>query len=432
MTLQSVNGQHIRPKPNQASETRADETVYFLDASGLDDAGTDFYHFARLDMQLLEDLPTWNFINFHTTDDHFYGETDDGMTACHLMRHSSDNSGDKLVGVVSDRENNLWYEIGPSLDGEVLVTVTYEGDIPPLAANEQKIIGQVQSWYYDVYNYLEYLWSLPWPYLRDLPWILRIDPAKEQVVDVMIVWSQNAECRRSFLGVDCTLTEDTRDNMLAASELVMVATNFAYQNSDTSTVFRLAHGQRDPTGYREESTSAILEDMTSSASGDGQLEYIHRLREFYKADLVTFIFDNRVAEDNFCGRAYVPYPRNLPLRPSRGFSTYAAGCMFAIYVPAHEYGHNMGCSHDRGTDDACDDNKNTYYGFRSPTGTFRTIMAYSCVQGECDDYQLNRFCSVVPYFSGSASYQNGEVLGGEENNCRERIRLDKRAISRFR
>ncbi|CAB9506726.1 expressed unknown protein [Seminavis robusta] len=417
-----VNSQHIQPKKSHPSELRDDETVYFLDVSGLGISGTDFHRHGSLGIQLLEDLPNWHFVNRNEADDHFYGETEDGLVACHLMRHSSNHFDDKLVGMLNDRETNLWYEIKPDISGEILLTVIFEGDIPPSSTGDDHITQLYSFW-----NSLRSTWA----YLRDLPWTLRIDPEKEQVIDVMIIWSENSECRRSFLGIDCTLTEDTRDNMHAALELVIATTNYALRVSDTSAVFNLTHAQRDTSGYREtEGTSKILTDM--GVPFFGQLSYIHPLRDEHKADLVSFVYDLRIVEgDAPCGTALLPLIRPLPLAPFLAWSTYGVQC-FAGYTPTHEFGHNLGCFHDRGTVGACDDNKNTDYGYRSPTGTFRTIMAYSCTRGECDDYQLGRFCSRIPYFSGPASYQNGEVLGGEENNCRKRIRLDKRTISRFR
>jgi len=80
----------------------------------------------------------------------------------------------------------------------------------------------------------------------------------------------------------------------------------------------------------------------------------------------------------------------------------------------------------------CDCNVDSAYGYRSPLGTFRTVMACRCEKGQCDNYQGSGSCFPVPFFSGDASYQNGESLGGPENNNRAEIRKNKRAISRYR
>jgi Metallo-peptidase family M12 len=128
-----------------------------------------------------------------------------------------------------------------------------------------------------------------------------------------------------------------------------------------------------------------------------------------------------------------PIMRDIPVPPFLAWSTFAAQFLTFGYVVAHEWGHNLGCYHDRGTEDQCGDKINTNYGYRSPSGTFRTIMAYPCTSGECDAYNnSDQFCARIPYFSGPATFQNGESLGGEENNCRARIKNHKRFIARNR
>lgn len=107
----------------------------------------------------------------------------------------------------------------------------------------------------------------------------------------------------------------------------------------------------------------------------------------------------------------------------------------------------QGCSHDRGTSNAesyecgtgalledsiCNGSADTAYGWRSPAGTFRTVMAYFCQPGQCDNYQGTGRCARIPYFSGDYSYRNGETLGGEKNNCRKKIMKNKRKIAAYR
>jgi len=107
----------------------------------------------------------------------------------------------------------------------------------------------------------------------------------------------------------------------------------------------------------------------------------------------------------------------------------------------------QGCSHDRGTSNAesnecgtgalledsiCNGSASTAYGWRSPTGTFRTVMAYFCQPGQCDNYQGTGDCFRIPYFSGDYDYRNGETLGGEQNNCRKEIMKNKRKIAAYR
>ena len=50
----------------------------------------------------------------------------------------------------------------------------------------------------------------------------------------------------------------------------------------------------------------------------------------------------------------------------------------------HEFAHNMGCKHDRGTENECDKD-GLGYGYREKNSMFRDIMAHDCKSGQCDD-----------------------------------------------
>ena len=50
---------------------------------------------------------------------------------------------------------------------------------------------------------------------------------------------------------------------------------------------------------------------------------------------------------------------------------------------------HLGLEHDRGTKNACN-SKNSNYGWRDPSGNFRTIMGVSlCIFNNCHDYYSN-------------------------------------------
>jgi len=74
----------------------------------------------------------------------------------------------------------------------------------------------------------------------------------------------------------------------------------------------------------------------------------------------------------------------------------------------------------------------TYYGYRIP-GKFKTIMAYDCDRfpEDCPGVDARAACPVIPYFSGLQEYE-GELLGGDQNNCGAQIIKFKEAMSNYR
>ena len=229
---------------------------------------------------------------------------------------------------------------------------------------------------------------------------------------------------------------------------------------------------------------------------------------------MTYIYDNRLDANGYCGVGNLPKAPGLPLPAFPlsilGYSVVGAYCMFG-YTAVHEvrirlivffpnatlllssyimtqqcakqtvhlsvgpqhgrhnelcylsnltwktcrvYNYDVcslllqGCSHDRGTtsnaesnecgtgalleDSICNGSASTAYGWRSPAGTFHTVMAYPCQPGQCDNYQGTGDCFEIPYFSGDYDYKNGETLGGEQNNCRKEIMKNKRKIAAYR
>ena len=84
-----------------------------------------------------------------------------------------------------------------------------------------------------------------------------------------------------------------------------------------------------------------------------------------------------------------------------------------------EIAHLMGAKHDRGTHNACD-SSNDNFGYREPTGMFRTITAYSCKTGQCDGNTKEGTCTRIQRFSNPDKSYNGMPLGeeGKSNNAR--------------
>ncbi len=233
-------------------------------------------------------------------------------------------------------------------------------------------------------------------------------------LDVMVVWTNNAECDLNGLPAGCTLTSLTERNMRALIDLAVFETNVAYANSNIGTELLLVHAYRHPS-YVESTFSQSLSDIR-----DGNLSGVHTARTTYGADLVALL----VSISGSCGLAYVgPTIGNM-------YSVTAYNCATGQYTFGHEIGHNLGCLHDRGTEGTCLDNTNYQYGWRDPSANFRTVLAYNCAAGECDA-NAGGGCSRIPYFSNPITFYSGLIVGDVSNDNARRINEVKATVAAY-
>jgi hypothetical protein len=108
-------------------------------------------------------------------------------------------------------------------------------------------------------------------------------------------------------------------------------------------------------------------------------------------------------------------------------SLLTASCTI-LRSPLLQYYQN--CFHDRGTMNACSNSCLNQYGYRSPNGGFRTIMAYACQSGQCDNHP-GTSCPAIGYCSGNHQY-NEETVGGGRDNCAQEIVNMKGHIQSYR
>lgn len=106
-------------------------------------------------------------------------------------------------------------------------------------------------------------------------------------IDVMVVWTKDAECRRSGLPVGCTLNSATEVNMRGHIDLAVSETNTAYALSGILTSLRLVHAYRDPDYIDSASIDNSLDHLTDP--GDGFLDSVHVKRALYGADIVHML-----------------------------------------------------------------------------------------------------------------------------------------------
>eukprot|EP00551_Chaetoceros_affinis_P008776 CAMPEP_0203665366 /NCGR_PEP_ID=MMETSP0090-20130426/2585_1 /ASSEMBLY_ACC=CAM_ASM_001088 /TAXON_ID=426623 /ORGANISM="Chaetoceros affinis, Strain CCMP159" /LENGTH=794 /DNA_ID=CAMNT_0050528883 /DNA_START=316 /DNA_END=2697 /DNA_ORIENTATION=- len=212
-------------------------------------------------------------------------------------------------------------------------------------------------------------------------------------IDTMVVWTAAAECNAYGLSTGCTLTSQSEANMLVLINLAIQETNDAYQASGIQTELLLVHAYRHPT-YVESSFGSTLSDMQS-----GSLSGVQSNRATYGADIVAMLID----DSQYCGLAYVGPRIDLM------YSVTAWNCATGYYTFGHEVGHNLGCLHDRGTEDECSSGGYNY-GYRDPSANFRTVLAYNCVSGQCDN-NAGGGCSRIPRFSNPNFTYNNAALG---------------------
>ena len=118
------------------------------------------------------------------------------------------------------------------------------------------------------------------------------------------------------------------------------------------------------------------------------------------------------------------------------FSVTKYSCATGYFSFGHELGHNMGAHHDRGTTNTCGDS-DFRYGYRDPAGQYRSILAYSCATGQCDN-NPGGSCTRSQFFSHPdptgwngkpAGYSVGDPLG--ETNNAKRINDSASVIAGF-
>lgn len=155
------------------------------------------------------------------------------------------------------------------------------------------------------------------------------DLQSKVVIDALVLWTPNAECRNAGLNRGCARTWMTSLAMTNLVNQAVAQTNVAFSNSGVNVQLNLVHTQSST--YAEASTNgfgAALVDIT--AQNDGKLDEAHALRALYGADIVALLID----DPGLCGLAY------LGPRVDLMFSVTAWNCVGG-YTFAHEIAHNF-------------------------------------------------------------------------------------------
>ncbi|CAB9525960.1 expressed unknown protein [Seminavis robusta] len=366
-----------------------------------------------------------------TTKDYFVGITKDKGARASFYRHQVPNLNlCRITGMIHDNQNGLWYEMKPNVEGASLVSVIPDTEIAPFQDPvippsysipallhphpQQQLSDQTAAWRPDQSStFGDYTSPARQLFNAFIPF-LSIDKG-DTVVDIMVVWTHSAECIKSHLPANCSVSSSSRQNMMLAINFFLKESNAVLQNSGLHLQLRLAHGQR--VVYQETTFNQALTDLQEKS-----IPSVQDRRLEYKADMVMLLMDQTFDYPE-TGIAFNNYDH---IDAGYMLSVVAIQYTSVWYLPLHEIGHNFGCSHDRGTADMCDDLKKSSYGYRDPHGQFRTIMSYPCQARQCDTFsgghKSDYFdCPLIPYFSNDRVQYFGSSLGGSYNDCAGQI-----------
>jgi hypothetical protein len=110
-----------------------------------------------------------------------------------------------------------------------------------------------------------------------------------KTIDIMVVWTQQAECAAAYLETNCELTTTTEDIMRGLVDLAVTETNAAFALSGIVTRLRLVHAYRHAT-YVESQVEPIYDELKAiTSSTDGLLDDVHVKRSLYGADAVSMM-----------------------------------------------------------------------------------------------------------------------------------------------
>ena len=218
-------------------------------------------------------------------DNVWYGECEGDARDANFVQRTDDN-GDALVFGSIHIGTDICH-ISPNADGIDEISCTPISDFPE---EEESVLAPP----HDEDDYLNRDRTRSLEFLNDPTAIMSDNMHRDlqdnstAVIDVMVVWTKQAECKVSGLldMSSCTLTTVTENNMLGLIDLAVTETNTALQLSGIYSTLRLVHAYRDLT-YVEPTSNVYpvaLEELRNLT--DGKLDSVHKKRTLYGADLV--------------------------------------------------------------------------------------------------------------------------------------------------
>lgn len=220
--------------------------------------------------------------------------------------------------------------------------------------------------------------------------------------------------------------------------------NEAFDNSDIDSELVLVYTEEvdypdyspDPDGDVSDCAIALW-DMVylQGTHNPGVFDHVEDLRTEFGADYVLLI--RRFRSQSVGPDGVVCGVSPGVLRSTRAYCVVQDGGFCAPSVFAHEFGHGLGCAHDRCTVDRYPGSGGAgifgySYGYQEPSGDFCTIMAYDWTCA-CS----GPGCPTIPHYSSPQITFNGQVTGVDADSAESAdnartIRETKASMAQFR
>jgi hypothetical protein len=307
-----------------------------------------------LDIQLYEDSEILTFsasVRACRSGKAYAGATANGKYQITLVPGEGADGSKSFTASVNDVETGAVYSIGPDGYGDMTVVERYQEDygeeldpVDERSPEERRLVDEAHVLHSSddssssskvvdfasglrgkvVANQFKDLGD---QYLAERQGVRDLQ-AQNTIIDVLVLWTAYAECRKSGLSRGCTRTATTEANMRALINLAVAETNTAYAESGVNVELNLIHAYY--TTYIENRTfSQALSDLRGTT--DGFIDDVHVKRAEHGADVVAMIIDDSA----YCGIAYMgPSKANM-------FSVTYWSCATGYYSFGHEIGHNM-------------------------------------------------------------------------------------------
>ena len=308
-----------------------------------------------MDIQLYSDSSTVNFrpdMKACRSGKTYVGSSDDGKTHVTLVPSNSidkANSNAFFASVTNDVTGAV-HSIGPDANGDMIVTERMQEDYGPeldpvdefdedeeeprallddrLAKSHTSDL-RVEAASASATNQLK---SLGDNFLTENADNDRDDSShgdralqSTAIIDVLVLWTSNAECRNSGRNRGCSRTSTTENNIRGLINLAVQETNVAYDQSGVFAELQLVHASH--TAYVEDSSNAFSNGLSDLRDMN---EAIVK-REQFGADVVALIIDDSA----YCGIAWLGPSKNSM------FSVTSWSCATGYYSFGHEIGHNL-------------------------------------------------------------------------------------------
>lgn len=224
--------------------------------------------------------------------------------------------------------------------------------------------------------------------------------AEDAVADVLVLFAKRAAAKYP--------------DQTGFARLLIAQMNMGFANSEIDGGVRLAGDTPFTISYTESGNQSIdLNRLTNPH--DGWIDFVHEMRNNYKADLVTLLIHEPFGARFSCGMAWINATE------SEAFSVTQASCT-SNYTFTHEIGHNYGASHERAQGRG-------YYpyghGYRHPRGDWGTVMAYPCNFGR-------RCPPLLRWSTPHLSYQGAMTGTAHTEDNRRVINQRKEVIAGYR